>query len=359
MRSFFDKYPVADKVIAAGVSGGADSLALVLRLKEWGDANDKKIVALTVDHGLRSEAAAEAAYVAEVMQRFGIEHHILRWEGEKPVHGIEEAAREARYGLIAAWCREAGVRVLATGHHRRDQAETFLLRLIRGSGVSGLSGILPVSERLGLMIIRPQLFDAPDDLKIYLERCGVAWVEDPSNRNEDFLRVKIRNYLPVLSAELGLTEERLAATAGILEKTRSFLDSEVAKFVKNHCRFWEKCGCSFAESVFFTLHEELQYRVLTQLFKQIGGKAYAPEAREVLRVAGLVRSGSFNGCTLGGCMVILRYDRLWIVREGRKARKISRREWDDYVAAHPQYGRLRLPYKLKCLLAGEECGNRA
>lgn len=176
------------KVIAAGVSGGADSLALVLRLKEWGDANGKKIVALTVDHGLRSEAAAEAAYVAEVMQRFGIEHHILRWEGEKPVHGIEEAAREARYALIAAWCREAGVRVLATGHHRRDQAETFLLRLIRGSGVSGLSGILPVSERLGLMIIRPQLFDAPDDLKAYLEQCGVAWVEDPSNRNEDFLR---------------------------------------------------------------------------------------------------------------------------------------------------------------------------
>ena len=78
-----------------------------------------------------------------------------------------------------------------------------------------------------------------------------------------------------------------------------------------------------------------------------------------MRVAGLVRSGSFKGCTLGGCAVILRYGRLWIVREGRKVRKISRREWDDYVAAHPQYGRLRLPYKLKCLLVGEECGNRA
>ena len=90
MRSFFDKYPVADKVIAAGVSGGADSLALVLRLKEWGDANGKKIVALTVDHGLRSEAAAEAAYVAEVMQRFGIEHHILRWEGESRFMGLKK-----------------------------------------------------------------------------------------------------------------------------------------------------------------------------------------------------------------------------------------------------------------------------
>ena len=114
MREFFNQYPLGEKVIAAGVSGGADSLALVLRLKEWADAEGCRVVALTVDHRLRKESAEEAAYVSEVMARFGIEHHVLVWTDEKPENSIEEAAREARYrsppgsrrplgGLFRSW----------------------------------------------------------------------------------------------------------------------------------------------------------------------------------------------------------------------------------------------------------------
>src|SRR5574344_373927 len=143
MDDFFKKYNFNNEKIAVGVSGGADSLALVLRFKEMG----LDIVALTVDHKLRLESGEEAKYVAEIMQKYGINHYILEWNGNKPKRGIEEKAREARYELISKWCEDNKVKVLAMGHHLQDQAETFLLRLQRGSGIYGLSGILPVSQR--------------------------------------------------------------------------------------------------------------------------------------------------------------------------------------------------------------------
>ena len=146
MIDFFNEHNITESVVAVGVSGGADSLALALMLKDAG----KSVVALTVNHCLRKEAQAEAEYVASLMKKHGIEHHILLWnEGAKIAKGIEEAARVARYKLMFDYCKKHKIKVLATAHHMRDQAETFLLRLQRGSGLFGLSAMLPVTEREG------------------------------------------------------------------------------------------------------------------------------------------------------------------------------------------------------------------
>lgn len=110
---------------AVGVSGGADSLALVFLLQEWAKEKQADFTALTVQHGLRPEAEAEAQYVARLMKAHGIKHHILYWKGEKPVSGVESAARTARYELMYDWCRQNGVGALLIAHHKRDQAETF------------------------------------------------------------------------------------------------------------------------------------------------------------------------------------------------------------------------------------------
>ena len=233
MQDFFVQYGIENATIAVGVSGGADSLALALSLHEQG----KKIIALTVDHGLRPESKNEAEYVASIMQKFGIEHHILTWDGEKPQTGVEEAARQARYNLLFEFCKKHGIKYLATGHHRRDQAETFLLRLSRGSGVFGLSGILPVSERNGITIIRPQLDASPDDLKQYLKAKNVSWVEDPMNDITDFVRVKIRKFLPQLQ-NIGIDEAKLAQTAATLQHTREFLQDLCDKFVSDYVRWF-------------------------------------------------------------------------------------------------------------------------
>ena len=165
LNEFFEKYKVYDEVIAVGVSGGADSLALLWKLNSWAKDNNKKIVALTVDHGLREESAYEANYVAQIAKQWGIEHHILIWEGEKPQTGIEEKARKMRYSLLLNWCKNNNVNALAVAHHLFDQAETFFLRLHRGSGLDGLCGMLPISYMDNIKIIRPLLNVHPDILK--------------------------------------------------------------------------------------------------------------------------------------------------------------------------------------------------
>lgn len=340
MKDFFQKYKFDNEIIAAGVSGGADSLALALRLKDCG----KKVVALTVNHGLRSEAAEEAAYVAKVMAENGIEHHTLIWTGDKPVSGVEEAARQARYRLMFDFCRQNDIKVLATGHHRRDQAETFLLRLQRGSGVYGLSGILPVSERNGIMIIRPQLDKSPEELQRYLSERGIRWVNDPMNECTDFARVKMRKFLPQLQA-IGIDEQRLAETAATLLNTRLFLQAQVDAFIAGKVRWWEDTAACLSWQKLKLLPQEISLPVLGQLVKKIGGFDYLPEASELKRV--LAESDDFKGCTLGNCELFIAVKRLWIVPQDKENRLMTRAEWEAVLKEYPFYRNAGLPYKVR------------
>lgn len=205
LREFFEKYQIGDAAVAAGVSGGADSLALLFQLDAFLRPQGRRVIALTVDHGLRPESRDEAEYVAKLAAERQIEHHILTWEGEKPEKGIEEAARTARYGLLCGWCRDNGVGTLAVAHHLLDQAETFFMRLQRGSGLNGLCGMAPLSEKNGVRLIRPFLQVHPERLKEFLREHGVSWAEDPSNRCDDYLRVRVRKFLPQLAAALDIT----------------------------------------------------------------------------------------------------------------------------------------------------------
>lgn len=347
MHEFFSKYQIDDEVIAAGVSGGADSLALVFRIHEWAESVGKKIVALTVNHGLRPEAAAEADYVAELMKQARIEHHILIWEGKKPTSDIEAVARNARYGLMADWCQKHDIHILATGHHRRDQAETFLLRLARGSGLYGLSGILPLTQRCGLTIIRPQLNDSPEELRSYLQKRKIKWVEDASNQDDCFDRVKIRKYLKELEQKIGLTEARLAETAAVLGRTRAFMEEETEAFITNHARWW--CGVVVCVSWYRiqNLHSEMAFRILSRLINVVGCRTYAPEADEMFRLLEQLKRPEFKSCTLGDCEIILSRGKLWIVPELKIKKVLSR---TIFAAAFPQFAHADLPYKVKLAL---------
>lgn len=336
---FFEKYQI-DGVIAVAVSGGADSLALALRLHESG----KKIVAVTVDHKLRKESADEAQFVSEVMRTKGIEHHILVWDGEKPKNGVEEAARRARYRLLIDFCKSRNIGFLATGHHLRDQAETFLLRLQRGSGVFGLSAILPISERGGIKIIRPQLDKTPDELKDYLRLKNVSWIEDPMNQDDDFARVRMRKFLPKLK-EIGIDERRLAETAAVLAKSRAFLQGLIDEFVQNNVRWWDETVVCFAWEKLKKLHEDVAVPMLGQLLQKVGKTDYAPEVDEIVRV--LEKNADFKGCTLGNCELFLAAKRLWIVPQDDKNEVMSRAEWKIFEDEHSEYKNGGLPYKVR------------
>ena len=201
--------------LAVAVSGGADSMALCLLAASWAQGLGGSVTALTVDHGLRAAAAAEAAQVGDWLAARGVAHKILCWQGAKPAADLQAAARLARYELLNDWCAQEAVLHLLLAHHQEDQAETLLLRLGRGSGVDGLSAMAPISVTKAGRLLRPLLGISRARLMAGLKAEGQSWIEDPSNEDVRFSRVRWRQLMPKLQAE-GLNSERLAATACLL-----------------------------------------------------------------------------------------------------------------------------------------------
>ncbi|HEX9449192.1 MAG TPA: tRNA lysidine(34) synthetase TilS, partial [Dongiaceae bacterium] len=210
--------------LAVAVSGGSDSLALLLLLKTWIDARQGRLTALSVDHGLRPEAAAECrqvgALIAAINAGHGqttsgraIAHEILTWQGAKPRHGVMAAARTARYRLLVAWCRAHDVLHLALGHHADDQAETVLMRQAHGSSTFGLAGMAGIRALGGVRLLRPLLSRRKTELTALVAAAGLAWIDDPSNASRRFERVRWRQEL---GPEADITAQlQQAATAGL------------------------------------------------------------------------------------------------------------------------------------------------
>ena len=343
MEELFAKYQIKDEVVAVGVSGGADSLALVLQAAEELAVFGRKIVALTVDHGLRPTSRLEAEYVAGLMQKYGIEHHILTWTGKKPTTGIEEAARQARYALIAEWCSQNNVRVLLTAHHAKDQAETFLMRLQRGSGLEGLCGIREYSVRDGLVILRPLLAVNPENLRDYLLQRAIVWVEDESNRDTTFLRGKIRQYLPELTENIGINIEKICNAVHNLQSAEDYIEQQLDLLLA-HDVIWDfGTVCRFRYADYLSWHKEMKFRVLARLCR----REYIPRAERILALVNALNTLPFTGATLGGREIVLAYDWVWVVPERISKRVQSRKLWAEFVLQHPLYKNIKMPHKAK------------
>mgnify|MGYP001809907465 CR=1 FL=1 len=298
--------------IAVAVSGGADSMALALLAQGWARQRGGTAIALTVDHGLRVEAADEARQVGEWLGRRGMAHHILRWNGAKPTGDIQATARAARYGLLAAWCRAAGVLHLLLAHHLEDQAETVLLRLGRGSGVDGLAAMAAVTERAEMRLLRPLLTVPRARLAATLRAAGQDWIEDPSNANPAYSRVRLRALLPELGAE-GLTAERLAATARRLGRARTALEHHVATAAAAHVTL-HPAGWAELDAAALEQPDEIVLRLLARLLMGVSGRPYGPrlERLESLLTALRRRDG---GRSLAGCLIEPHPRRIRIMRE--------------------------------------------
>ena len=341
-----------DRIVIA-VSGGADSLALAFLLNNALRNSGTEIVALTVNHHLRTEADDEAEYVAKLMQKHNIKHRILHWNHPPLSAGIETKAREARYNLLLDWCHRNNFSILMTAHHLRDQAETFLMRLQRGSGIDGLASISAVSERENIKIVRPLLKFEPQELRDFLTDKHIEWVEDASNQCNDYLRVRVRKMLPILEQELGLTAAKIASAATALGEARDYFSEQVNKFIKNHCRNWYNYAWSFSPQTFVNLHKELQFRILSELIKIIGCTEYPPEYQAMQRLCSAVSEQNFTGCTLGGCEIIRFQNKIWIVPENKKNTNLSTEQWNKFADSHPEILKVGLPYKLRAYLYGK------
>lgn len=337
--------------VAVGVSGGADSLALVLLLNELLPSRGQRVIALTVDHGLRSESRQEAEYVASLMAERGIEHHILTWEGDKPHTAVEETARLVRYRLLKEWCVSNSVETLCVAHHLQDQAETFLIRLQRGSGLTGLCGMAEVSFLENLKLVRPLLHISPEALKMYLQEKKVTWVEDPSNQSDDFLRCRIRKFLPIFEETVGISAQRLVDTMQVLARSKDYIQQQVKKFIQENVTFYGQYGASVALNVLHEQHEEIVYQVLRLLIKDIGGKHYVSRAEDVERLAARIFNDEmFHGATLGQCEIFVFRGKLWFIQELKEKQQLLKKVWSDFIKLFPEYRKVRLPYKLRVVL---------
>lgn len=314
---FFEDLPRlldGDGALALALSGGGDSAALLALALEARRRSGLRLIAATVDHGLRPEARAEAEEVARLCAERGVPHRILTWAGAKPEANLQAAAREARLALLREWRAGEGVRGLALGHTLDDAAETFLMRLARGSGVDGLSRMAPRrAERAegaaeppgvaGPYLIRPLLRCRRADLRAVCRRAGLGWIEDPSNAEDRFLRVRARRALEAL-APLGLEAERLAETAGRLGRAREALAAEAAALLGEAAAFTPALGLArLSAAPLRAAPEELALRALARLLEWASGAAYPPRLEKLEAALGAIFA-SESGRTLHGASLV-------------------------------------------------------
>jgi tRNA(Ile)-lysidine synthase len=294
---------------AIAVSGGGDSLALMHLLR--GFASEKGLAApivLNVDHGLRKSSSQEARKVAAWAKQAGLTAHILTWRGKKPASGIEAAAREARYRLMGAWLAKHKIATLFVGHNQDDQAETFLLRLARGSGLDGLAGMRshapwPVPGFPNLSLARPLLDLGRDQLRAYLKNLRRAWLDDPMNEDTGFDRVKIRKMRDALT-EAGLSPARIAAAASHLARARESLEVMTQAVLLRAARKLEDGRVLLDPAALAAAPREVGLRTLASVLMAVGGQAYRPRFESLERLFDRIAGpGIGAGTTLHGCHI--------------------------------------------------------
>ena len=295
--------------LAVAVSGGSDSMALVLLANSWARERGGRVTALTVDHGLRADAAREARQVAGWLAAMGIDHHLLRWRGPKPRAAIQARARDARYRLLDDWCGDAGVLHLLVGHTRDDQAETLMMRLRRGSGPDGLAAMGRERMLRHCRLLRP-LLDVPRGaLRDFLSVRGQGWLDDPSNRDPRFERARLRTE--------ALEIEALAESARRYGQARQVLERETARLLAASCRFHAAGYATLARDSLAQAPEDLRLRALARVLMAVGGLWHRPARRRVERLAMALGSETAPRLTLGNCLVAAADGDVRVFRERR------------------------------------------
>lgn len=328
---------------AVAVSGGGDSLALMHLLRNWAkNARLAPPVVLTVDHGLQSRSTAHARKVLRSARDLGLKAHLLTWNGVKPNADVEAEARRARYRLMGAWCRAHGIATLYVGHTRDDQAETFLLRLARGSGLDGLAAMravapYPEEDFEELRVVRPLIDLERKALREHLAALGHSWTEDPMNDDPRFGRVRIRGAMEGLTAA-GLTAARIAEAAAHLGRAREALDAVTAAVLRRACRA-DGDGILVEPAAILSAPREVGLRALARLLMGVSGQSYRPRFERLERLFDVIGAGQLGaGRTLHGCRIgpapssraFFGTDTLLIAREkGRKSEKRGQKPLHD------------------------------
>ena len=297
--------------VGIAVSGGSDSIALLHAVSVYSDNTDIHISAATVDHGLRIEAKNEADFCAKFARELGIEHDILYINGWDKKKNLQEQARTLRYDLLTEWAQKKNLSLILTAHTANDQAETVLMRLARAAGVDGLAGI-PLSRQInGMTVVRPLLRIFRDDLREYLRQRNIGWVEDSSNNDRRFERVRAREILVTLE-RFGLTRNALVDVATNLAQVKLALTWYTRLEAQALVRV-DNGDVVLNREDFGKLPKEIRRRLLVRILLWIGGGVYPPRRNSV--ITALQAITNIKAITLNGCLILHEGENVRLCRE--------------------------------------------
>ena len=322
--------PLVDiRRIALAVSGGRDSLALMFLIKKWLENNkfDKDVVVLTVNHQLREESNAECAEVALIAQGYGFQHKILIWHHENIKTSIQEKARNARYDLMINYLKENGIDTLITGHTLDDKIETFLMRLSKGSGLEGLKSIQTSRNVDGINLFRPLLKITRDQTTKTLVSQNIGWIDDPTNTDEKYERIKIRNNISTLE-KLNISKEMLQLTLNRLGRAHEVISNITEKALLEVLHF-DSLGYV---SLDYNLLKAYPYEIIIKVFEKaliyVNGKRVSLQSLE--RVCSEVIQ-TRKPKTINGCVIYTKKNIIHITRENRDIESFNLKVGDLHV----------------------------
>ncbi|MBA8667059.1 tRNA lysidine(34) synthetase TilS [Holosporaceae bacterium 'Namur'] len=300
--------------IAIAVSGGADSMCLTYLCRKWGKTTNTEIICLIVDHKFRQESTIEAESVRKRLLEKKLKAEILTFHTEKPKANLHAIAREERYNLLTDFCKKNNIKYLLTAHNRNDQAETVLMRIFRGTGIDGLTGIPGHYETKGISILRPLLLFSREEIEATLTYAKWEWVNDPSNLNEKYERSKIRKLINTLP-EKQLIISRLNLLAKNSARAKSFLNIHSNK-VYEEISYEGKFGEIYLNKAeFLKLDEEIALRILTRILNRVSGNHYPPRLGSLELLYNLIRENKDFIKTLWGCEINANAETMLFYRE--------------------------------------------
>jgi tRNA(Ile)-lysidine synthase len=298
----FETDLIINKDFIVAVSGGSDSLALCFLAKIYSIKKSLDVKYFIVDHKLRKNSTSEARYVQKHLKNFFINLNILSWKGKKPKKNIQSIARDKRYQLLTHKAKKYKIKNILLGHHLDDLFENFFIRILRGSGLNGLISLGKKSQINNINLIRPLINVDKKDLIYISNYIFGSYVKDPSNEDEKFKRVKIRNFLNQLNLE-GLDRNKFFLTIKNLKFANENIIFYLNKNLKENVTILKKEKNAIINKNFFYQSDEVVFRSLIEVIKTIGKKYYPVRGKKIEKIINLIKSETSFKVTLGGCVI--------------------------------------------------------
>ena len=300
-KKFEKNLNIKENFIVA-VSGGPDSQALSYLAKIYSIKKLLNVKYFIVDHKLRKNSTLEANFVKKNLKKFSINLNILTWHGTKPKNNIQSIARKKRYNLLVNQAKKFKIKNILLGHHLDDLFENFFIRILRGSGLNGLVSLDQKTQYEKINLIRPLINFDKKDLIYISNRIFGSYVEDPSNKDDKFKRVKIRNFLKKLEME-GLDRNKFFLTIKNLKCANETIKFYNKKNLEKNTFFSKDKKIVLLKKEFFYQSQEVVFRSFSEIIKFIGKKYYPTRGKKIDKIIQLIKSNSSIKITLGGCIV--------------------------------------------------------